>query len=193
VLKKTTTDNSNVIMRFLVVLFLMCGAFNTHAQEAQKIAILDLGQVIVQSKAMQDIERQFKTHEDKFRTQTETRDKEFRAERQKLDQQRAIISPEQFREKLAALTEKGVGYRNDFNSKRRQLISSKSLAVQKIEKAMEPIVSEVANIVGATMIVEKKKILFGTKVLNISDLVSERLNKKLPKLKLELVPLKKSN
>jgi hypothetical protein len=58
---------------------------------------------------------------------------------------------------------------------------------------MEPIVSEVANIVGATMIVEKKKILFGTKVLNISDLVSERLNKKLPKLKLELVPLKKSN
>ncbi len=192
-LKNINMDKTKLIVHVIAALFLMCTALNVRAQEAQKIAFLDLGQIIVQSKAMQDIEQQFKRHEEQFKAQTTERDKEFRAERQKLDQQRTIIAPEQYREKIKALNEKGVGYRNDFNNKLRQLVRSRSLTVQKIEAVLEPIVSEVANSVGATMVVEKKKILFGAKVLNISDMVSEKLNKKLPKLKLELVPLEKSN
>ncbi|WP_025899000.1 OmpH family outer membrane protein [Sneathiella glossodoripedis] len=168
-------------------------ATTAFSQEAQRIAILDLGAVLVKSTAMQDIDRQFKKHEDEFKALTEKRDREFREERRKLDEQRAIISPDQYREKAKQLNDKGVGYRNDFNNKLRQLVSSRSAAIRKIEKAMEPIVSDVANSVGATMIVEKKKILFGAKNLNISEMVSEKLNKKLPKLKLELVPLTQSN
>lgn len=178
--------------KLLFIVFVVVSS-SSYAQEPQKVAVLDLGQVIFESLAMKDIDRQFKKLENTFKEKTKTRDIEFRADKQRLDEQRAIISAEQFRDKVKALNEKGLKYRNEFNANLRQLTLSRSAAIQKIEKAMEPIVSEVANSVGATMIVEKKKILFGTKNLNITEMVSDKLNKKLTKLKLELVPLKNSN
>ena len=188
-------NNFNFVVRlstFFVMFYCMTiiSTSSVFAQNVQKIAILDLGLILYNSLAMKDIDLQLKAEDKKLKLSVKSREAEFRLEKQKLDQQRAILQPELFKEKVKALNETGLGYRNEFNSKLKQLAKSRTVAIRKIEKALEPIVSEVASSVGATMIVEKKKILFGAKNLNISDMVSDRLNKKLTKLKLELVPLK---
>jgi len=161
-----------------------------NAQQEQTIAILDLGKVLVNSLAMKDIDRQLKILDKKLKDDAKARESSFRNEQDELARQRVIISPEQYDKKSKALSAKGRGYRIDFQNKVKQLAQSRSVAINKIEAAMEPVVSAVANSVGATMIVEKKKILFGEKKLEISDLVTDRLNAKLKSMKVVLVPLK---
>jgi len=160
------------------------------AQQEQTVAILDLGKVLVNSLAMKDVDVQLKALDKKLKEDAKARETTFRKEQQELAQQRVILSPEQFQLKSKALSNKGRGYRNDYQKKLQQLAQSRSVAINKIEAAMEPIVSEVAKSVGATMIVEKKKILFGEKKLEVTSEVIKKLNAKLKKMKLVLVPLK---
>ncbi|OUR77012.1 hypothetical protein A9Q83_12350 [Alphaproteobacteria bacterium 46_93_T64] len=160
------------------------------AQQEQTVAILDLGKVLVNSLAMKDVDVQLKAMDKKLKEDAKAREATFRKEQQELAQQRVILSPEQFQLKSKALSNKGRGYRNDYQKKLQQLAQSRSVAINKIEAAMEPIVSEVAKSVGATMIVEKKKILFGEKKLEVTSEVIKKLNAKLKKMKLVLVPLK---
>mgnify|MGYP000462889926 CR=1 FL=1 len=176
----------------MTTLFIL-GASSLQAQEAQKIAVLDLGNIYLNSLAMQNLEEQLKSAEAKIRADMKAKEAAFREEKQTLEQQRAILAPEQFKVKVKELTAKGLKYRNDFQGKIRQLAESRSASIREIETLLEPIVSDVANSVGATMIIEKQKILFGTKKLNISEEVTKRLNAKVKKLKLVLVPLKTEN
>jgi len=177
----------------LLATYIMCGTGSVHAQEVQKIAVLDLGNIYVNSLAMKDLETQIKAQEAKIKADLKIKEESFREEKQTLNQQRAILAPEQFSQKVKALSEKGLKYRNEFQLKVRQLAESRSAAIRKMEDLLEPIVSDVANSVGATMIIEKQKILFGTKKLNISEEVTKRLNAKVTKLKLVLVPIKTEN
>ena len=160
------------------------------AQQEQTVAILDLGKVLVSSLAMKDVDQQLKVFDKKLKDDAKAREISFRNEQDELAQQRVIISPEQYDSKSKALSAKGREYRLDFQNKVKQLAQSRSLAINKIEEAMEPIVSAVAKSVGATMIVEKKRILFGEKKLEITELVTDKLNAKLKKMKVVLVPLK---
>ncbi len=177
----------------LLATFIIFETESVFAQEAQKIAVLDLGNIYFNSLAMKDLDAQIKAQETKIKTDMKAKEDSFRQEKQALDQQRAILAPEQFSSKVKALSEKGLKYRNEFQMKIRQLAESRSAAIRKMEDILEPIVSDVANSVGATMIIEKQKILFGTKKLNISEEVTKRLNAKVKKLKLVLVPLKTEN
>ncbi|MEH6474741.1 MAG: OmpH family outer membrane protein [Sneathiella sp.] len=180
-----------VILGFLsTVAPLFIFAPTVAAQQEQTVAILDLGKVLVSSLAMKDVDRQLKVFDKKLKDDAKAREASFRSEQDALAQQRVIISPEQYDAKSKALSAKGREYRLDFQTKVKQLAQSRSLAINKIEAAMEPIVSAVAKSVGATMIVEKKRILFGEKKLEISTLVTDRLNAKLKKMKVVLVPLK---
>jgi len=181
----------NLILGFfstVAPLFMLTSA--TSAQQEQTIAILDLGQVLVSSLAMKDVDQQLKVFDKKLKDDAKAREISFRNEQDELAQQRVIISPEQYDSKSKALSAKGREYRLDFQNKVKQLAQSRSLAINKIEEAMEPIVSAVAKSVGATMIVEKKRILFGEKKLEITELVTDKLNAKLKKMKVVLVPLK---
>lgn len=181
------------IFGLLLATFIIFGTGSVYAQEIQKIAVLDLGNIYINSLAMKDLETQLKAQEAKIKSEMKTSEESFREEKQTLDQQRAILSPENFSKKVKALSKKGLKYRNEFQLKVRQLAESRSAAIRKMEGLLEPIVSDVANSVGATMIIEKQKILFGTKKLNISEEVTRRLNAKVKKLKLVLVPLKTEN
>lgn len=160
------------------------------AQQEQTVAILDLGKVLVSSLAMKDVDQQLKAFDKKLKDDASARESSFRNEQDELAQQRVIISPEQYDAKSKILNAKGREYRLDFQNKVKQLAQSRSLAINKIEAAMEPIVSAVAKSVGATIIVEKKRILFGEKKLEITKLVTDKLNAKLKKMKVVLVPLK---
>ncbi len=157
----------------------------------QRIAIIDLGQVLVDSPAMKDVDRQLKDLDAKLRADAKSKEQSFRDRQLTLNQQRTIISQDQFSERQRALSTEMRDSRNELQAKIRQLAASRTAALKKIEDAMEPIVSKVAKQVGATVILERKQVVFVSKELNITAAVSKELNRKLTKLPLKLVPLKK--
>ena len=163
----------------------------TSSVAGQRIAIIDLGQVLVDSPAMKDVDRQLKELDAKLRAEAKAKEESFRERQLTLNQQRAILAPEQFSQRQNALSVEMRDSRNEFQAKVRQLAASRAEALKKIEKAMEPVVSRVAKQVGATIILERKQVIFVSKELNITAAVSKDLNSKLTKLPLKLVPLKK--
>jgi len=168
------------------------GISRVQAQQAQgqTVAILDLGYVLGKSLAMQDADRQLRAIDSKIKEEIKAKEASFRQEQQDLAQQKVILSPEQFAAKSKALGKKGQKYRADFQKKLKQLSSGRAAAIRKIETTMNPIVSKIADQVGATMILEKSRILFGEKRLDISKKVLVKLNAKLKKIPVVLAPLK---
>lgn len=153
------------------------------------IVILDLGKILGNSKAMADVNSQVKILEEEFRTNGAAREKQLKEEREELNRQRVILPPESFEKKKKDFNKKALNFKNEMQSKLKQLSYSRSVSIRTIEKAMEPIVAKIAKDVGASMIVEQKQILFGEKTLDISDRVAADLNAKLSHVPVTLLPL----
>ncbi|WP_415237489.1 OmpH family outer membrane protein [Sneathiella sp.] len=174
---------------FAILLGLFCVTSVAHAQDAQNIAVLDLGAVLSKSKAMKDADMKISAMEKNFKAKNEIAQNKLREEEQQIAQQRAILAPDVFVKKRDAFRKKAADFNRNARLKLRQFALTRSDTVKKIEKTMEPIVSKIAKSVGATMIVEKKQILFGETKLEITDLVVADLNAKLPSVSVKLVPL----
>jgi Skp family chaperone for outer membrane proteins len=160
------------------------------AQKTQNIAFLDMRRILSESLAMQDIVAQMKVLDDKLRAEGAQREKALREEREEILRQRVILSPDAFKAKQAEFQKKADSYQSEMQSRLRQLHVSRETAIRKVEKAMEPVVSDIANNAGATMIVEKEQILFGERDLELTDQIIKDLNSKLKKVTVSLVPLK---
>ncbi|MEH6402445.1 MAG: OmpH family outer membrane protein [Sneathiella sp.] len=179
-------------MTFLLFLVLMMSSFqNASAQTSQTVALLDLGKVLASSIAMKSVNAQVKAMEARFRQDGVVQEKALRQEQDELAQQRVILSPGVFDQKKKAFNVKASEFRKKMQSMLNQIALSRSVAVNKIEKKMEPIVSKIAKSVGATMIIEKKQILFGEKSLEITQQVIDELNATLKDIPVTLVPLAK--
>ncbi len=174
---------------FAILLGLFCVTSVAQAQDAQNIAVLDLGAVLSKSKAMKDADMKISAMEKNFKAKNEIAQNKLREEEQQIAQQRAILAPDVFVKKRDAFRKKAADFNRNARLKLRQFALTRSDTVKKIEKTMEPIVSKIAKSVGATMIVEKKQILFGETKLEITDLVVADLNAKLPSVSVKLVPL----
>jgi outer membrane protein len=161
------------------------------AQNGPRIAILDLGKVLVTSLAMKDVDRQLKELDKKFRADATAQELKFKDEQQKLSQQRAILQPAPYAEKQKALSVKIRDYRNNLQGKIRQIASGRSEAIKRIEKKLEPIVAKVIKEVGADILLEKKQIIFGTKNLEITERVAELFNQSVKTMPVKLTPFKK--
>lgn len=155
------------------------------------IAILDLSKVMENSKARIDASNQLKSLEEGIRAEGKAREAELKEEHDAINRQRTILSPEAFEQKKIDFNKKALAFRSKIQSKSKQLAYTRSIASKKIEKALEPIISQVVKFVGATMIVDRRQILFGENSLDISDQVLERLNKNLTKIDITLLPLPK--
>lgn len=159
------------------------------AESSEVIVILDLGKVLSKSTAMADADKQLRQMDTDIRSEGVAREKKLREEQDEINRQRVILPPETFNKKLKEFGKKASGYKNEMQAKLKQLAFTRSAAINKIEKAMEPIVSKVAKSLNATMILEKKRILFAGKELDISEQVVTELNKKIPSIQLTLLPL----
>lgn len=164
-------------------------AHTVYAQSTEVIVILDLGKVLSKSKMMADADRQLKKMDADIRSEGVAREKSLREEQDELNRQRVILPPETFNKKMKAFGKKASGYKNEMQARLKQLAFTRSAAINTIEKTLEPIVSQVAKSVNATMILEKKKILFADKNLDISEMVVTELNKKMTTIQLKLLSL----
>ncbi|MBL4739509.1 MAG: OmpH family outer membrane protein [Sneathiella sp.] len=175
---------------FLAVFLLMTVSLQlASAQSSQTVALLDLGKVLADSLAMKSVNLQVKEMEQKLRAEGVEGKNRLKQEQEELTQQRVILSPAIFDQKKKAFNAKASEFRKKMQSMLKQIALSRSAAVNKIEKKMEPIVSKIAKSVGATMIIEKKQILFGEKSLEITQQVISELNATLKDVPVTLVPM----
>ena len=174
-------------MKYLVKLFvvtflvLIC----THANAEEKITYIDMKYILNNSKAgkgAQDFLKESFTKNQKIFTDEENKLKE---EEKDLLIKKNIITTEEYQKKTDDLRKKVIDYqsgrRASLDKIATQRAESRKILLEKIEPILDAYIKE-NNI---SLVIDKKNMLGGDKNYDITKIIVEKLDKKLPSLNLK--------
>lgn len=154
---------------------------------APKILVIDRSAILRGSKVGEDIARQVRDYtmaaEKEFKSESDG----LRRERAELEQQAAILSADAKQKKIAAFQAKAEAFQKKVQDRQELIQGGVIKARQQVEQALAPVLQGVMAERGANLLMDRSVIILGTVDIDVTPLVIDRLNKKLPALKVDLV------
>lgn len=170
--------------KLLVILFVGFFQFSVNANAATlNIAVVDIQQVLQESKAAKDIREKIKNKRDKYQDEITKEEEKLREEEKKLASQRGVLSKEAFEQKREEFKEKLIKVQRDVQEKRANLDNTLSGSLAQVQKVVFEIIENLAKEKNFELAIPTSQILYAQKGLNITNDVLKRLDKKLPKVK----------
>ena len=184
---------------FSVLIFLTSISFVTYAQEKNldlkkpsstkefeaRIGVVDMKQILNQSKAYQSLVEQFEETRRKHRNAMTKQEDLIRDEESNLVKQKNVLSGEVYAEKVKALNQK------INNLKQKQIAEAKKFelsfekSTNKIQGALVDVLSILANTSELNLVLAKSQVILVGKEIDITDKAVAELNKVLPKISLK--------
>ena len=149
------------------------------------IALLDVQKILSDSSAVKNIREQVAEYSSTFENEVEKKRNEIRTANQELTRQRTILSPDAFAEKRRLFEEKVVGVQRLVQQRQRELDASRNKAMADVNKAYTEIVAQLAAERNLAIIIRKIQTVFSIGGMDVTQDVLSRLNKKLPKVKID--------
>lgn len=178
--------------------FLLCVVFGSaqlslaQVTSSAVIGVVDMQKIMRELDVVKDINAQVKALEDKANAELMAEENKLKDERKQIERQKTLVTPDAYSKKQSDFNRKAAEFRVKVQEINRQLQISRVNALDKIRAQMLPIIREVMDKNGAALVLDVSEILFVEKPLEITEEVMGRLNKDLKKIKVEIVPLKKS-
>ena len=154
---------------------------------APKILVIDRTAILRASKVGQDIARQVKGYTDAAEKEFKGESDSLKNEGQALQQQIAILAPDVKRKKIAAFEAKQMSFQKRVQLRQEQIQGGVMNARQQVEKALGPILQGIMAERGANLLLDRSAIVLGTVDVDVTGLAVDRLNKKMPTVKVDLV------
>lgn len=159
------------------------------AVPAPKILVIDRNAILRASKVGQDIVRQVTAYtrsaESEFRAQGESLQKESRT----LQQQVAILAPDVKAKKIRDFQNKQAAFQRKVEARQGLIQGGVFKARQQVEQALGPILQGIMQERGANLLLDRSAILYSTLNIDITGVAVQRLDQKMPSLKVQLVAL----
>jgi outer membrane protein len=159
----------------------------TGAVPAPKIIVVDRQAILRASSVGQDIVRQVNAY-------TQSAEREFKAqqdalqkESQTLQQQVAILAPDVRTQKIRAFQAKEAAFKQKVEARQSLIQGGVMKARQQVEAALGPILQGIMQQRGANILLDRAAIVLGMVDIDVTQLTIERLNQKLPTVKVQLV------
>ena len=171
------------LVKFFVVTFLLL--ICTYASAEQKVAYLDMKFVLNNSKAgkgAQDfLQKSFKENQKIFL------DKENALKKEESDllAQKTILAKEEYQKKADNLRKKVIDYQSQRRASLDKISTQRVQARQTLLEKLDPILNTYIKENSISLVVDKKNILMGNTDLDITKVITERLNKEFPSLSIE--------
>ena len=171
------------IVRFIVVTFFLF--VSTHALTEEKVVVLNLKFVLNNSKAgksAQDfLQKKFSDDQKKFADE----EAQLKKEESDLLANKANISKEEYKKKSEALRSKVAEYQNKRRTALDTITRQRADARKKLVDKITPIVQNYIKENNVSVVIDKKYVVGGNKELDITTIITDKLNKELPSLKLQ--------
>ena len=152
-----------------------------------RIIVVDRAAILRGSSVGQDIVRQVQAY-------TTTAEKEFKAEQdglqkesQTLQQQVAILAPDVRAQKIKAFQAKEAAFKQKVETRQSLIQGGVLKARQQVESALGPILQGIMQERGANILLDRAAIVLGMVDIDVTQLTIQRLNQKLPTVKVQLV------
>tara|TARA_B100000959_G_scaffold247052_1_gene273026 strand:- start:27 stop:551 length:525 start_codon:yes stop_codon:yes gene_type:complete len=171
------------LVKFFVVTFFLIAS--TQAFAEQKIVVLDMRYVLNNSKAGKDAQEFLKKKFNDNAKKLSELEKLLKKEESDLLTAKASLTKEEYTKKSDSLRKKVI----DYQSQRRS--SNDKLAIQRLEarktlmKQIEPILDVYIKENSISLVIDKKNMVGGSTEYDITKIIVEKLNKKLPSLNLQ--------
>ena len=170
-------------VKFFVVTFFLL--FSTDVIAEQKIVVLDLKYVLNNSKAGKSAQDFLKKSYNNNLKKYADMEKALKKEEQDLLTKKTVLSKEEYTKKTDALRKKVI----DFQSQRRSAIdkiaTQRASSRETLIQTIDPILDDYIRENNIALVVDKKAALGGLPDNDITTIITEKLNKKLPSLNLK--------
>ncbi len=177
----------NVKNIFAVLVYLtLCTVSNAENYPNTSIGVLDLNRVLLDAKAAknaaEEIDKIAKIIEDELKNS----DEKMIKEQNKLIEAQSIMAPEAFELKRKEYEEKVQNYNIERQNKLISVDKLVETSRNEILNNLKPILEEMSETKGITVILEKGTVLLNAETMDITDEVIKKLNKDLPKIEVSL-------
>ena len=186
-----------VTIPFVLMLVLVLQTSFVRAQisselEPVSLAVVDFRGVLSKSEAARNIRSVVDEKRQELRKYFLEVENSLRDEQKDLSKKRSIVTAEAFEKRARKLKEKAQSAQKLAQTSNQKLKKSFDQAMDKVQKELLRIVAEVAEESGVGVVLFRSAIVIAVKKLDISKEVLQRLNKKLPDVKVHFEPIKGS-
>ena len=191
-------DIMKVTIPFVLMIVLVLQTSFVRAQisselEPVSLAVVDFRGVLSKSEAARNIRSVVDEKRQELRKYFLEVENSLRDEQKDLSKKRSIVTAEAFEQRARKLKEKAQSAQKLAQTSNQKLKKSFDQAMDKVQKELLRIVAEVAEESGVGVVLFRSAIVIAVKKLDISKEVLQRLNKKLPEVKVRFETIKGSN
>lgn len=179
----------------LVGLAVTAGA-TSYAQSAQTttasmgIVLVDRNAFFIESLAGQDINRQVQDMRKGIEDDLTKKADQLRTAEEQLSGQQGVLTQDAFEARAKTLRQQRLSLQREADEKSRQLQAGILKAQNTVWQNASPILDDLLKESKATLMLERSAVVKGSVDLDVTATALQRLNSKLPKVKVELVDVK---
>lgn len=169
---------------FFIALITVVASDSFAQESSKKIAAIDMARIFTESKAVQDIQRQVKKKGDSFQKEITGLEDIARAEAEKLEKEKEQLSHLMYAQRQEEIQKKVVTFQNLAIDRKEQVDKAYMQAMDQVKDAFQVVLGQVAKERGVAIVHPVQQVVYMDPdlALDITDLVMDKLDKKLPKV-----------
>lgn len=165
---------SKVLAAVAVGMVLTSGA--AHAQEAGKIAVVDVQFLISNSKAGKSIRNQLEKQRNAYRSQIEKQESDLRNAEKELVSQQTTLSKEQFMDKRKAFQEKVMSAQRSVQQRRMSFDKAYTSAMEKLREHIVKIVADAAGKNKVSLVLNRQEVVLVEEKMDMTQQILKTLD-----------------
>ena len=172
------------IRSLLLIIFFIFFTKNSLSHE-KSIVYIDLNKIMNNSIAGKSITSQLENNHKKNISKFKNIEEELKKEEAEIISQKNIITKEEFEKKIIDLRDKANKFRKERNDNINNLNNQRLEATSKMITLVRPILSEFSDKNSISLIIDKKNIIIGKTLLDITDDILKIIDEKIGKIPLD--------
>ena len=153
--------------------------------EENKIVYIDLNKIMNNSIAGKSITSQLENNHKKNIAKFKTIEEELKKKESEIISQKNVLTKEEFEKKIIDLRDKANKFRKERNNNINNLNNQRLEATSKMITLVRPILSEFSDKNSISLIIDKKNIIIGKTLLDITDDILKIVDEKIGKIQLD--------
>lgn len=174
-----------MIKKLLILIISICiiPSFLMAEYPNTSIGVIDINRILADANAAVKAAKEIEEIAIEIENEIKTSDEEIIREQNLLIESQSIMAPEAFEAKRSEYESKVQKYNNERQSKLMKIDELIAVSRNDILNALKPILEEISNEKGITIILEKTSIMLNAEKMDITNEVLKKLNRSLPNIK----------
>ncbi len=150
--------------------------------KAPTIAVVDVQKILQESTAAQGVQKAIEAQRETYQKEISSLEEKLRTAEAELRKQQTILSADAFAGKRRDFEKQVADVQRTVQTRKRALDGALTDSMNQVQKTMVDIITEVAKEQGANVVLARHQVVLVETNLDVTDVVLDRLNKKLPKV-----------